>query len=385
MPKTTKDFLISQIEENFRCYFLNVDDSCTRAEYVFKIIKSFLDTENKRVRLLAEDVTVVLEKDLFIDTAYVYLDRQGERILVEGLSIYYPINEYRENKKFFKEGGEIQLSRPFMDQEAFDELESKFDETFSQGVADSWLYYSPDSYSALEDFLSAEEIKEMRSEFGFDAPAAQDEGDEDEDDKNERIFSEKYDKINEWLYDTDSYNEWWDYAFKDQIANAEIERLFLSDVKECMEDPLGEIEPYPTHDSYFNEHWQAKGGKLVSRSGKIPKRIENPLLDLMLYAQIEIDGRINHASITCTFPFIVEDYNLLLDFLGDDPRLDFNLKVECSHLRKYNQDSPDWTPSRLALGPMIDYLIQKSENRRFFEAVGLNRSSSFSLINVNFS
>ena len=185
MPKTTKDFLISQIEENFRSYFLNVDDSCTRAEYVFKIIKSFLDTENKRVRLLAEDVTVVLEKDLFIDTAYVYLDRQGERILVEGLSIYYPINEYRENKKFFKEGGEIQLSRPFMDQEAFDELESKFDEAFSQGVADSWSYYSPDSYSALEDFLSAEEIKEMRSEFGFDAPAAQDEGDEETEDSSE--------------------------------------------------------------------------------------------------------------------------------------------------------------------------------------------------------
>ena len=180
---------------------MDVDESGKNAEYIFRELEKFLETDNKRFRLFADDVTIVLEPDLILDTAYVYLDKRGKRIFIDGLFAFVKCKDPRSETESRFAAGKVQIMRPYMGEDILHKLQEYLSEQVDEVVRESYLYQAPSSYSELKNFLSDQDLQKMREEFSF------------EDDTDEEEHTQNYSlEIFEWLYDTDSYHAWYEFS-----------------------------------------------------------------------------------------------------------------------------------------------------------------------------
>jgi len=336
-------FILSCIEVQVRKEYSSVYDTKVRAEYTFEIIKRFLETENYKHPLFAADVSVILEKDLFIDTAYVYLCRGNNRILVEGLNGMHLIDKSQHG--LHKNDG-LRLLRPFITSREFDQhykkIESFLIASFSQEMGSG-------AHADLEKSLSIEDLQKRREAFGPE--------------------------FESWV--------------EEKLKEIKCEGTFDLRLKPSLHGD--HIFSYPTEnekDICFREHWKFNTNKPFK-----PEEFYNPLLDLTLHAKIEIsleyDKNNISSSIDCSFPLVVRDYNLLLEFLEKTPKRNPKFKLDVL-IAYYKKDkglptfAPYWTQNELVLTSMIDNVIERTDNRKkkFLDALGVSSSLNLSSMNI---
>lgn len=365
MPTDVNEIIKSGVKRYIEEYYMDVDESRKNAEYIFRELKKFLETDNKRFRLFADDVTVVLEPDLILDTAYVYLDKQGKRLFIDGLFVFFKSGHHGRTDMFAS--GKLQIMRPYMEEDILHKLQEHLSELVDEGVRESYLYQMPSSYSELKNFLSDQDLQKMREEFSF------------EDDTDEEEHTQNYSlEISEWLYDTDSYRAWYESQWQDEVAIAINEALFQDLItNEISSDLL----PFLHSDEGCLTYSQLASARALDTpfeiSGEVLKgkyketTTMSPLENLKIYIDIKAG---EYGEIFHSFPILVEQCLQLKDFLSDDPLLEFDLNI---HTSKQNE--------HVTFGNLVDFYIDRAPNATFLKMLGLNSSSNFSSTSIKFS
>ena len=160
--------------------------------FAYFTIQSYLEGPNKDTRLFLDDVRVVLETDPLTSLNLIYLVRGDSAT---------PHQKQRVKELVSYDGFEISMDSDIFDigtriNDVVDKLQDQVEEFFINNED-----LGIDSYEAACDFLTSEELEQMRLRFGFNTPV-----------DDERIFSDNDTEILEWIRETKSYHDWADRA-----------------------------------------------------------------------------------------------------------------------------------------------------------------------------